>query len=320
MPLLTPTDAAAACERVKHEVGKAFIGSPRTVELLLTCVVARGHALLEGVPGVAKTTLVKSFAQTLGATFRRIQFTPDLLPSDITGTYVLDQRSSQFVLRKGPVFAQVVLGDEINRAPAKTQAALLEAMQESQVTIEGDTLPLEPPFLVLATQNPVEHEGTYPLPEAQLDRFLLKLRLGYPSLADEKAMLQAYSRPRPAVEKVLTTDDLLTLQRLAETVHMDDELYDYVLLLARHTREHAQVHVGASPRAALALVHAARAHALVAGRDFVLPDDVKQLAVSVLAHRVLLAPDAELEGVHASSIVEEALARVHFRRAPSSAA
>jgi MoxR-like ATPase len=306
---------AETAGRVYAEVGKAYIGSSTTVELLLTCLLARGHVLLEGVPGVAKTTLVKAFAQALGCSFRRIQFTPDLLPSDITGTYVLDQRTAQFVLRRGPVFAQVVLGDEINRAPAKTQSALLEAMQEGQVTIEGETLQLVPPFLVLATQNPIEHEGTYPLPEAQLDRFLMKLSIHYPDFAAEKEMLRAYSRPRDEVVNVLGPGDVLELQSLADAVHVDDELYDYVLGLVRHTRQHPHVELGASPRAALALVHAARAHALLAGRDFVLPDDIKRLAPAVLAHRVLLLPDAELEGAKPAAVVEEAIARVPWRRA-----
>jgi MoxR-like ATPase len=308
-------EVAEKAGRVYAEVGKAYIGSSTTAELLLTCLLARGHVLLEGVPGVAKTTLVKAFAHALGCSFRRIQFTPDLLPSDITGTYVLDQRTAQFVLRRGPVFAQVVLGDEINRAPAKTQSALLEAMQEGQVTIEGETLALAPPFLVLATQNPIEHEGTYPLPEAQLDRFLMKLPIHYPDFAAEKEMLRAYSRPRDEVASVLGPGDVLELQALADSVHVDDELYDYVLGLVRHTRQHAQVELGASPRAALALVHAARAHALLAGRDFVLPDDIKQLAPVVLAHRVLLLPDAELEGATATAVIEEALARVPWRKA-----
>jgi MoxR-like ATPase len=310
----TLAEVAGLAERVYREVGKAFIGSPQTVELLLTCLLARGHALIEGVPGVAKTTLVKAFAHTLGCSFRRIQFTPDLLPSDITGTYVLDQRRAEFVLRRGPIFAQVVLGDEINRAPAKTQSALLEAMQEDQVTIEGETLALTPPFLVLATQNPVEHEGTYQLPEAQLDRFLIKLTMGYPSEVDEKLMLRTYSHPRAAVERVLGPEGVLRLQALVDEVHVDEEIYDYVLALVRYTRQHPSVQLGASPRAALALVTAARARALVGGRDFVLPDDVKQLAPSVLAHRVLLAPESELDGGNAPAVVLEALERVPWRR------
>ncbi len=312
----TLSRVADATARVAAEVGKAWLGPAETIEALLTCLLARGHVLLEGVPGVAKTTLVKSFAVAAGCSFRRIQFTPDLLPSDITGTTVLDRASSQFVLRHGPVFAQVVLGDEINRAPAKTQSALLEAMQEGQVTIDGQTMPLSPPFMVLATQNPIEHEGTYPLPEAQLDRFLVKLQMRYPEPAVEKQMLVTYSRPLEEVKAVLSPPDVLALQRLADAVHVDDELFDYVLALVRFSRSHRRVALGASPRAALALVHAARARALLGGRDYVLPDDVKRLAGPVLGHRILLSPEAELEGATGPAIVDEALDKVPHRRKP----
>jgi MoxR-like ATPase len=299
---------------VGAEVGRAYLGAPEPIEVLFTALLARGHVLLEGVPGIAKTTLCKAFAQVLGCTFRRIQFTPDLLPSDITGTYVLDGRTGSFVLREGPIFAQVILGDEINRAPAKTQSALLEAMQERQVTIEGETRPLEPPFLVLATQNPIEHEGTYPLPEAQVDRFLAKVKMGYPGIEAEKAMLKRYAGAS-AVEtrRVLDPATILRLQELAAAVHVSDELLDYVLGLAQHTRSHRRVYLGASPRAALQLVSASKARALLAGRDFVLPDDVKHLGPYVLAHRVMMSPDAELEGVSPESVVREALDRVPYR-------
>ena len=295
---------------VYGEVGRAFIGSPSLVQALLVCLISRGHVLLEGVPGVAKTTLVKSFASVLGCECRRIQFTPDLLPSDITGTYVLDPTRQGFVLREGPIFSQIILGDEINRAPPKTQAALLEAMQEGQVTLEGNTRVLASPFMVLATQNPVEHEGTYPLPEAQLDRFLMKLQVGYPDAAAERSMLRTYVRPPPTLRPVLASSTVLELQRLAERVHVHDEVLDYVLALIQHTRAHRRVALGASPRAALALLHAARSHALLAGRSFVLPDDVKALAQPVLAHRLLLLAEAELEGVGQASVIEEALSRV----------
>ncbi|MCC6746580.1 MAG: MoxR family ATPase [Deltaproteobacteria bacterium] len=298
---------------LRREVERSVLGPPEIVDLLLTALVARGHALLEGVPGVAKTTLVKTFSRTLGCTFRRIQFTPDLLPSDITGTYILDVRTSTFQLREGPIFANVVLGDEINRAPAKTQSALLEAMQETQVTIEGHTRPLPPPFMVLATQNPIEHEGTYPLPEAQVDRFLVKLVMRYPTLEDERRVLTTYNRPAPAANAVLSPERILELQRLAEDVHVDDELLDYILGLARFTREHRRVYLGASPRASLMLMHAAKARALLSGRAFVLPDDVKQLASPVLAHRLILAAEAELEGLHPEAIVTEALEKVRYQ-------
>ncbi|HEY7954747.1 MAG TPA: MoxR family ATPase [Polyangia bacterium] len=314
----TLAEVAALAGAIRAEVGKAFLGPAGPVEVILTALIARGHVLLEGVPGVAKTTLVKAFAAALGCSFRRIQFTPDLLPSDITGTYVLDGRSSSFVLREGPIFAQVILGDEINRAPAKTQSALLEAMQERQVTIEGQTRALTPPFLVLATQNPIEHEGTYALPEAQVDRFLAKIKMGYPPPEAEREMLRRYAGsgdPAPATvtRQVLDPAAVLRIQALADAVHVSDELYDYVLGLAQYTRTHRRVYLGASPRASLQLTCAAKAHALLAGRDFVLPDDVKQLAPHVLAHRVMMSPDAELEGLGPESVVREALDRVPYR-------
>jgi MoxR-like ATPase len=305
--------AASECATLGQEVARAFIGSPDVPELLLTALLARGHVLLEGVPGVAKTTLVKAFSRTLGCSFRRIQFTPDLLPSDITGTYILDMRNNTFVLREGPIFANVVLGDEINRAPAKTQSALLEAMQEVQVTIEGNTRPLEPPFMVLATQNPIEQEGTYPLPEAQVDRFLLKLVIGYPEAPEEMRILQTYNQPPAEVGTLLSPARILELQVLAQGVHVDPELMEYIIALSRFTRQHRRVYLGVSPRASLMLLHAAKARALVRGRDYVLPDDIKILAVPVLSHRILLAPEAELEGVRTREVVAEALEKVRYQ-------
>jgi len=298
---------------ITDEVGKAFIGSPAITESLLTALLARGHVLIEGYPGVAKTTLVKAFSQTLGCHYRRIQFTPDLLPSDITGTYILDMRTNTFVLREGPVFTNVLLGDEINRAPAKTQSALLEAMQEQQVTIEGETRPLSEPFIVLATQNPIEQEGTYPLPEAQVDRFLIKLRMGYPVLSDEKRMLGTYDRPPPPVRAVVGPAEVLEMQALAQEVFVAEELLDYVLGLVGFTRNHARVYLGASPRAALALVHASKGLALLRGRDYVLPDDIRHLAPLVLGHRILMTPEAELEGAAGAAVVGEALDKVGYK-------
>jgi MoxR-like ATPase len=298
---------------ITDEVGKAFIGSPAITEALLTALLARGHVLIEGYPGVAKTTLVKAFSGTLGCHFRRIQFTPDLLPSDITGTYILDMRTNTFVLREGPVFTHVLLGDEINRAPAKTQSALLEAMQEHQVTIEGETRTLAEPFIVLATQNPIEQEGTYPLPEAQVDRFLIKLRMGYPAPADEKRMLNTYDRPPTPVRAVVGPNDVLEMQALAQEVFVAEELVDYVLALVGFTRAHARVYLGASPRAGLALLHASKGLALLKGRDFVLPDDVRNLAPLVLGHRILMTPEAELEGGTGAHVVAEAVDKVGYK-------
>jgi MoxR-like ATPase len=297
------------------EVGRAFIGAPSISEALLTALIARGHVLVEGIPGVAKTTLVKAFAQTLSMTFRRVQFTPDLLPSDITGTYILDLRTNTFVLREGPIFTNVLLGDEINRAPAKTQSALLEAMQEAQVTIEGETRALGAPFMVLATQNPIEQEGTYPLPEAQVDRFLIKLTVGYPDGADEKRMLATYDRPPPVVRPVVSVDDILRMQQLAQEVFVAEDLVDYILGLVQFTRNHPRAYLGASPRAGLALLHACKAHALIKGRDFALPDDIRALAPIVLAHRILITPDAELDGMSGATIIDEALSKVSYHPA-----
>ncbi len=313
---LTPDRVARVnqlARTISDEVGRAFIGQPTITEALLVALLARGHVLIEGYPGVAKTTLVKAFSGTLGCHFRRIQFTPDLLPSDITGTYILDMRTNTFVLREGPVFTHVLLGDEINRAPAKTQSALLEAMQEHQVTIEGETRTLAEPFIVLATQNPIEQEGTYPLPEAQVDRFLIKLRMGYPSGPDEKRMLSTYDKPPPPVRAVVGPSDVLEMQALTQDVFVAEELLDYVLALVTFTRSHAKVYLGASPRAALALIHGSKALALLRGRDYVLPDDVRNLAPLVLAHRILMTPEAELEGGTGVHVVAEAVDKVGYK-------
>ena len=299
-------------ELIHAEVRKVFIGSQAVVEALLVTLLAEGHVLVEGVPGVAKTTLAKTFAAALNCSFRRIQFTPDLLPSDITGTYVLDMKNTRFMLRKGPIFAQVVLGDEINRAPAKTQSALLEAMQEYQVTIEGQTQSLGHPFIVLATQNPVEQEGVYNLPEAQLDRFLIKLVINYPSFEDELEVLRTHDRDIQSVRPVLEPEDVLKLSTLSQSVHVAEEMKGYILRLARYSRKHKQVHLGNSPRAAIALMQSAKARALIRGRDYVLPDDVRALAKLVLAHRLILKPDAELNGVRCEDIVSNALRDVPY--------
>jgi len=311
-------EIAAAKERVdalRREILRVYIGSSRTLDLLLTAMLAQGHVLLEGVPGVAKTTLVKAFAATLGASVRRIQFTPDLLPADITGTYVLSPKEGTFTLRPGPIFANVVLADEINRAPAKTQSALLEAMQERQVTIEGDRFELPAPFMVLATQNPIDLEGTYPLPEAQIDRFLIRVTLGYPLHKDEVTMLRAHNVEPPKARPVLNVQDLLTLQGIARRIHVEDDIYEYAVSLTAFTRTHPRVLLGASPRATLALVQAAKAAAVIGGRPFVTPDDVRGMTGAVLAHRLVLVPEAEGDAKAREGIIEEAVQRVGYRRA-----
>jgi len=306
-----------AAERVRgvlDEVARCFVGPRDIPERIVTCLLARGHVLLEGVPGVAKTTLIRAFANAIGAGFKRIQFAPDLLPSDITGTYVLSPREGGFTLRKGPVFAHVVLGDEINRAPAKTQSALLEAMQESQVTIDGESHQLEQPFFVLATQNPIEQEGTYPLPEAQVDRFLMRVIVGYPSLSDELKIIRTYSTAPPEARAVLSPEEVLWLQARTQEVFVDEEIYAYAVALAAYTRTHPRVALGASPRGSLGLVLAARATALVRARTYVIPDDLKRLAQNVLAHRIVLTPEADAEGISREAIIDEAIERVPYRR------
>jgi MoxR-like ATPase len=317
MVALQINEIQAARERlaaVRHEVSRVYIGEPSAVDTMLIALLARGHVLLEGVPGIAKTTLVKAFATGLGCSVRRVQFTPDLLPADITGTYVLNPKDGTFSLRPGPIFTNVLLADEINRAPAKTQSALLEAMQEHQATIEGDRFALPDPFFVLATQNPIDLEGTYPLPEAQIDRFLVRVQMDYPSARDEVAMLRAHGVAAPPSEAVLAAGEVLTLQSVAARVHVEEDLMDYAVTLSRFTRESPKVTLGASPRASLGLLRAAKAKALLEGRAFATPDDMRAMAVPVLAHRLLLVPELEGDPRARTQLVEEALARVGYRR------
>jgi MoxR-like ATPase len=302
----------ARADAVKREVGRIFIGSDSVTEALLIALLARGHVLLEGVPGVAKTTLVRTFANCVQVDFRRIQFTPDLLPSDITGVYIPNLQTQEFMLRRGPIFANVVLGDEINRAPAKTQSALLEAMQERQVTIEGETHKLPSPFLVLATQNPLEQEGVYTLPEAQLDRFLLKIIIGYPTPEQEFRVLKTHQREPQPVSPVLSPQDIEDARDFVDGLHISDELVQYIIRLARFTRDHTQVELGASPRAALSLLKSSKARAALHGRDYVLPDDVRALVASVFGHRIILLPEAELGGFRAIDVVRQALQKVRY--------
>lgn len=302
-------------DEVRRQVSRVYVGGALALDTLLIALLARGHVLLEGVPGVAKTTLAKSFATALGCNLRRIQFTPDLLPSDITGTYVLDPRDGTFSLRKGPIFANLVLADEINRAPAKTQSALLEAMQEGQTTIEGEQHKLPSPFLVLATQNPIDLEGTYPLPEAQLDRFLVRLVLGYPEEGAEVAMLKTHDIEPPEPEAVLNPEEVENLQKLTRNVHAESEIHHYAVALCRATRASGRVVLGASPRASLALLQASKAHAVLSGREFVTPDDVQAVAIPVLAHRLVLVPDLEGDEEIRQTVVRDVLSKIPYSRA-----
>ena len=310
--VLEAREAASARSALVREIRKVYIGEEETIEVLLVALLAEGHVLLEGVPGIAKTTLVKTFARTLGCAFKRIQFTPDLLPADVTGTYVLDLKENTFVLRRGPIFGNLVLGDEINRAPAKTQSAMLEAMQERQVTIDGHTARLTPPFMVLATQNPVEHEGVYMLPEAQLDRFMFKLNLGYPSHEEERRLLRTYNQELQDVGVVLGPEDIQRFTKAATQVFIDEELMEYIVRIVTFTREHPKVLIGGSPRASLAMMNSAKVRALVHGRTYVIPDDIRFLVRRVLEHRVLLTPEAELEGTLSAHVLQQALQTVPY--------
>jgi MoxR-like ATPase len=301
-------------DRVLAEVGRVVVGMDDVTHQFLIALLAAGHVLLEGVPGVAKTTLSKTFARVLGTEYQRIQFTPDLLPADVTGTYVFDRKLNEFVLRRGPLFCQILLADEINRAPAKTQSALLEAMQEQQVTLEGTTLPLPQPFMVLATQNPVEQEGVYRLPEAQLDRFLLRVDMGYPGHAGEIAMLRLHSGPAQAAEQVFTAEQILDVQWRLAGVYGDDTLLEYIVNVAEATRQHPDVALGASPRASLCLLRCARARALLDGRHYFTHEDVQAIALGVLGHRLIVRPEAEIEGKRAADVVREVLASVPVLR------
>lgn len=290
-----------------------YIGDPVVIDHLLVALIAGGHALLEGVPGVAKTTVAKRFADTLGGSFNRIQFTQDLLPGDVTGSQVFNMQTREFELHPGPIFANVVLGDEINRAPPKAQSALLEAMQERQVTIDGKTLSLPDPFLVLATRNPTEQTGVYPLPEAQIDRFLIRIRMEYPSLDDEIELLSRWSESPPRPRAWLDSAQIIALRRQALSIHVSADINRYIAELAAESRQDTRVQLGASPRAALALLLACRARALLDGRDHVLPDDVRALIQAVWAHRIVLNLDAQMAGLGGEHLIDEWLRSIEFK-------
>src|SRR4051812_18217943 len=299
-------------QAVQENIARVVIGKRDVVEMLLVAILADGHVLLEDVPGIGKTTLAKSLARSVDCSFARIQFTPDLLPSDVTGINYFNQKSQEFQFRQGPVFSQVLLADEINRATPRTQASLLEGMQERQATIDGHTYPLPSPFLVLATQNPIELEGTFPLPEAQLDRFMLQLQLGYPSLPDEDTMILRYERRDPILDlqAVVTIDNLLALRQQVTMVHVSEAVRGYLLQVVRATREHALVVLGVSPRGTLALYRASQAMAALRGRDFVIPSDIQLLAPVLLTHRIHISPQTRLRGRTPAQIVSEIIEQV----------
>jgi MoxR-like ATPase len=307
---LSLSEVQALTARVRANVARVIVGKLDVIDLLLVALLSDGHVLLEDVPGMGKTVMARALARSLGATFQRVQGTPDLLPTDVTGISYFDQRSSEFVFRQGPIFAQVLLVDEINRATPRTQSALLEAMAERQVTVERETMPLPRPYLVLATQNPVELEGTFPLPEAQLDRFLLRVRVGYPSEDEEEAILHRFKNDEPfeSLQAVVSAEQVLMLQRVIRRVQWQPEVERYLLAIVRATRSHSAVTLGASPRGTLALYRACEAYAAMQGRDFVQPDDVKHLAPAVLAHRLLTTTRARLRGSASEAIIEEIVA------------
>ena len=311
--MISVGDVAERCERIIAEVERAVVGKREALELVLLGFLADGHVLIEDFPGLAKTLIARSFAQVCDMSFARIQFTPDLMPSDVTGSSIYNQRTADFEFRPGPVFANLVLGDEINRAPPKTQAALLEAMQEHQVTIEGISHALERPFLVIATQNPIEYEGTYPLPEAQLDRFILRVGVGYPARAAEWGMLERRldrAQDELELERVIDRAGVVELQRALEDVHVSEAIGYYLVDLVASTRASSRVQVGSSPRGTLALLKLSRAHAALRGRDFVTPEDVKAVAVPALAHRLMLRPELWVQRVRPEEVVTESLATV----------
>ena len=314
------SDLKEAVNKIKAEIGQIVIGQQLTIEYILTALLADGHILLEGVPGVAKTLMAKVIARTIDVDFGRIQFTPDLMPSDVLGTSLYNSKNTEFEFKKGPVFANIVLVDEVNRAPAKTQSALFEVMEERQVTVDGVTYPMSEPFIILATQNPVEHEGTYRLPEAQLDRFLFKITVGYPSAAEEAEVLKGHHERRSlrdAVNEVkpsITADQLNSLRDKILLVHVEEKLLEYIVKIVGATRSHPALFLGASPRASVALLNSCKALAALRGRDFITPDDVQELAFPVLRHRIILTPEREMEGSTPDDLIKLILEKTEVPR------
>ncbi|MQG45620.1 MAG: MoxR family ATPase [SAR202 cluster bacterium] len=304
--------ATTIAREIVDNVSKVIVGKQPVIKQALAAVIAKGHILIEDVPGVGKTMLAKSISSSIGCSFKRIQFTPDLLPSDIVGVSIYNQSTREFQFRPGPVMAQIVLVDEINRATPKTQSALLEAMEELQVSVDGVTRPLEQPFIVMATQNPIEYEGTFPLPEAQLDRFLMRISLGYPSFTDELSVIEQQEKTHPIdeLEAVASPEDVIKLQKAAQNVYVDTAVREYIVGLIEATRNHEDVFLGASPRASLGMFRAVRGMAILRDRDYAIPDDVKELAYAVLAHRLILSPAARMRGLHTGQVIDGLLESV----------
>jgi MoxR-like ATPase len=318
LPRLDFNELHQKIELLKTEMAKCLVGQATMAELLLTAILADGHVLIEGVPGIAKTLTAKLLARTISTGFSRIQFTPDLMPSDVIGTSIFHPASGNFVFRKGPVFSNIVLIDEINRAPAKTQSALFEVMEEHQISYDGVTYPLDFPFLILATQNPVDHEGTYRLPEAQLDRFMFKIDITYPTAAEELQVLELNnsdtSGQMDAVNAVLTTSEIAAFRKLASQVHIEPRLKEYIVSVVGATRNHPFLYLGASPRASLALMHASKALATLRGKDFIVPEDIQELAFPVLRHRIVLSPEKEMEGLNNDEVIRQIIRKIEVPR------
>lgn len=313
------TALSEAVEKIKQSLGKVIVGQKDTIDLLIAGLLADGHILLEGVPGVAKTLSAKLVAKCISATFSRIQFTPDLMPSDVLGTAVFSPKTAEFQFRRGPIFGNIILVDEINRAPAKTQSALFEAMEERQITVDGNTYVLEEPFMVLATQNPIEQEGTYRLPEAQLDRFLFKVEVKYPTLEEEIAILENQHQQKTVdqlaeITAVLSVEDIKSLRATIKSLFVEPKLLAYVAQITHETRNNKSLYLGASPRASLAMINGAKAIAAMAGRDFVTPDDIVKVATPVLSHRIMLSPEKEMEGLTAADIVAQIIKKIEVPR------
>ncbi|MHB1001161.1 MAG: AAA family ATPase [Armatimonadota bacterium] len=310
--LVNTTEFAQRISQVIDEIETVIIGKRNTITLVMTAILCNGHILIEDVPGVGKTTLAKSMAKALGCTFKRIQFTPDLLPADITGTSIFNQKTVEFEFRPGPIFTQFVIADEINRATPKTQSSLLECMGENQVTVDGITYILPTPFFVIATQNNVEHHGTYQLPEAQMDRFFMRLEIGYPSRAEESLILNSQSIDHPinSIKTILSAEEVLDLQRVIKSIHLEPVLQNYIIEITSATRSHPMVSLGSSPRGSLTLAHAARALAAINGRNYVLPDDIKSLTIPVLAHRLTLKPEARIKNISEKLVIKDIISKV----------